>query len=63
MRNAVLLLLLLCSLTTVSEALTKGSLAGLMTLTAYMAGKIAIEEYLMDKFLKIHYQLEDKILR
>ena len=33
-----------------------------MTLTAYMAAKIVIEEYLMEKFLKIHYQLEDKFL-
>jgi len=28
-----------------------------------MAAKIGIEEYLMEKFLKIHYQLEDKLLR
>ena len=36
---------------------------GLVTLTAYMAAKIKIEKYLMDKFLKIHYQLEEKLLR
>ena len=28
-----------------------------------MAAKIGIEEYLRDKFLKIHYQPEDKLLR
>ena len=28
-----------------------------------MAAWIGIEEYLMDKFLKIHYQPEDKLLR
>ena len=31
--------------------------------TAYMAAKIRIEEYLMEKFLKVYYQLEDKMLR
>ena len=43
------------------QPLTKGSWAGLVTLTVYIAAKIGIEEYLMDKFLKIHYQLEDKL--
>ena len=45
------------------QPLTKGSWDGLVTLTAYIAAKIGIEEYLMDKFLKIHYQLEDNLLR
>ena len=36
-----------------------GSLSGLVTLNAYMAAKIGIEEYLMEKFHKIYYQLED----
>ena len=44
------------------QPLTKGSWTGLVTLTAYMATKIGIETYLMDKFLKIHYQLEGKLL-
>ena len=34
------------------QPLIKGSLAGLVTLTAYMAAKIGIDEYFMDKFLK-----------
>ena len=34
-----------------------------MTLTAYMAAKIGIKEYLMKKFLKIYYHHKDKILR
>ena len=45
------------------QPLTKGSWAGLVTLTAYMAAKIGIMEYCMDKYLKIHYQLEDKLFR
>ena len=45
------------------QPLTKGSWAGLVTLTAYMAAKIGIKEYFMDNFLKIHYQLEDKLFR
>ena len=44
------------------QPLTKGSWAGLVSLTAYMAAKIGIEEYLLDTFLKIHYQLEGKLL-
>ena len=34
------------------QPLTKGSWAGLVTLTAYMAAKKGIEEYLMDFFKK-----------
>ena len=45
------------------QPLTKGSWAGLVTLSLYMTAKIGIKEYLMDKFLKIHYQPEDKLLR
>ena len=41
----------------------KGSWAGLVTLTAYMAAKIGIEEYLMELFVKILFQCEDTILR
>jgi hypothetical protein len=45
------------------QPLTEGSWAGVVTLTAHMAAKIGIKEYFMDKFLKIHYQLEDKLFR
>ena len=45
------------------QPLTKRSWAGVVTLTSYMAEKIGIEEYFMDKFIKIHYQLEDKLFR
>ena len=31
--------------------------------TASMAAKIGIEEYLIEKVIKVHYKLEDKILR
>ena len=45
---------------TFEQTLTKGSWAGLVKLIAYNAAKLVIEEYLMTKFLKINYQLEDK---
>ena len=37
------------------QPLTKGSLAGLIKLTGYMAANLGIEEYLMDTLLKIHF--------
>ena len=39
------------------QPLTKGCWAWLVTLTAYVAVKIGIEEYLMEKVLKILYKL------
>ena len=53
-----------CILYVVCHPFLKTTLTGgLETLTAYIAAKIGIEEYLMDKFFKIHNQLEEKLLR
>ena len=41
----------------------QGRWAGLVTLTAYIATKIGIEEYLMGKVFKINYKLEEICLR
>ena len=42
------------------QPLTKGSWAGMVSLTVYMAAIIRIEEYLMEKFLKIPTNLNTK---